>query len=85
MEKKEEMKIYSNYIIGIIALVLAVFSPVSGFVLGIVGLVRTGKNKDAMSKKARKLNVIAVVIGFILLAVSITLTVIGLNLQSLAA
>jgi len=38
-----------------------------------------------MSKKARKLNVIAVVIGFILLAVSITLTVIGLNLQSLAA
>ncbi len=85
MEKKEEIRIYSNYIIGIIALVLSVFAPVSGLVLGIIGLVRIGKDNNSISKKARTLNLVAVVIGLIILVISMVIAIKGLNLGNFVA
>ncbi len=79
------VKIYSNYVIGIIALVLSIMNPLPGLILGIVGLVRIGKNKDAISRKAKVLNVVAIIIGVILAAVSVTLTLLNIDWSALAS
>ena len=78
-DEKNEVKIYSNYIIGIVALILSIFNPLPGLILGIVGLVRIKKQRDRISKKAKVLNMLAVIIGIILLALSIVLAYTGID------
>lgn len=88
MVKREDDKMrvrnYSNYIIGIVALVLSFFNPLPGLVLGIVGLVRVGKSKDEISKKARTLNVIAIIVAVAFAVLSIALTLSNIDWSSLA-
>lgn len=88
MPKKEsdkmDIKNYSNYIIGIVALVLSFFNPLPGLVLGIIGLVRVGKRHDRISKKARTLNIIAIIVAVVFAALSIILTLIKINWGALS-
>ena len=59
------------FIIGIIAIVEAIFSPMIGIVLGIIGLVFAYRQKTTLSRKAKILNWVSIVIGIILLTVII--------------
>jgi hypothetical protein len=84
-DDKSSIGIYSNYIIGIVALVLSLtFNPLPGLILGIIGLVRVGKQKDVVSKKAKMLNIVAVIVGVVFLIVSVIFTIIDFNLNGVA-
>ncbi|MEX0920203.1 MAG: DUF4190 domain-containing protein [Candidatus Pacearchaeota archaeon] len=53
-----------SYIIGILSVGFAFFSPLSGLVLGIIGLVQSNKNKV---KKAKNMNIAGIVLSLILM------------------
>lgn len=74
MVKKEDISLVS-YILGIISIVLAFFTPLAGLIFGIIGFVQSKKQKTELSKKAKKLNIIGIVLSLILFAVTIALTV----------
>jgi len=59
------------YILGILSVVLAFFQPLAGIVIGIIGLVQ---NRQEKSKTAKRLNIIGIIIGAIVLAVTIWLS-----------
>ncbi len=63
-----------SYILGIISIVFAFFNPIAGVVLGVIGLIQSKKEKSDLSKKSRKLNIIGIVLGIILLIVSLVIT-----------
>lgn len=68
-KKKEKINISPqnngliSYIVGIVAIVQSLISPLSGVVLGIIGLSFSTKEKTRLSKKAKNLNIVAIVIG----------------------
>tara|TARA_Y100000310_G_scaffold342308_1_gene444967 strand:- start:1224 stop:1484 length:261 start_codon:yes stop_codon:yes gene_type:complete len=72
-----------GYVFGIISIVMAFFTPLAGFVFGIIGLVQSKKQKTSLSKKARTLNIVGMVLSIILFTLSIVATAylakIGLN------
>ena len=70
---KEGAKSLSGYVIGIVALVLAFFSPYAGLVLGIIGLVQSSKQKNDLSKKGKIFSIIAIIVSAVFIAVSIYL------------
>ena len=51
----------TSYILGVISIVMAFFSPMSGIVFGIIGLVQSKKQKTNVSKISKKLNIIGIV------------------------
>ena len=64
-----------SYILGIVSIVTAFFTPLAGLVFGIVGLVQSKKQKTELSKKAKKLNKLGIIFSAILLAISIAVVV----------
>ncbi len=69
---KENQEKGVAYILGIVSLALAFFQPLPAIIIGIVGLVQ---NKKEKSKIAKTLNVLGIVVGVIVLAITIGLTV----------
>ena len=78
-ESKEHLRSHSSYIIGIVAIVLSVFNPLPGVVLGIIGLVQSSRQKNDVSVKAKKYNIIAIILGLVFIAVSVILSLSGLT------
>jgi len=80
MAKKEVdsnyIKSYSNYIIGILSIVFAFVSSsgIGGIVLGVIGLVRIGKQKDEISRKAKALNLIGLIAGLVIFILYLVFT-----------
>lgn len=73
---REEVHIareYSNYVLGILSIVLAILTAwgIGGIILGIIGLVRIGKKRSYLSKKAKLLNLIGLIIGVVIFIVSL--------------
>ena len=66
----------SGYIFGILSIVFAFFVPLAGIILGIIGLVL---NKKEKSKKARRLNIIGIIIGAILFLGSLAVTYLSIQ------
>jgi hypothetical protein len=66
----------SGYIFGILSIVFAFFVPLAGIILGIIGLVL---NKKEKSKKARRLNIIGIIIGAILFLASLAVTYLSIQ------
>jgi len=62
-----------GYIFGIIGLVMAFFIPFAGVVLGIIGLVQNRKEKGEFAKKAKILNILAIVVGVLIYIASVLL------------
>ena len=60
------------YILGLLSIVLAFFSPIAGFIFGIIGFVQSKKQK---SSKAKRLNVIGIVLCIIFLIIDILLLI----------
>jgi hypothetical protein len=73
----KDLRIYSSFIISIVALVFSILNPLPGVVLGIISLVQSSKQNDAISKKAKIMSIIAIIIGLIFVAISIILTLKG--------
>ncbi len=63
-----------SYVLGILSIVLAFFVPLGSLILGIIGLTQSRKAK---SKRAKKLNIIGIILSIIFLIISI-LTAISL-------
>ena len=61
------------YTIGIVSIVLAFFQPAPAIILSIVGIVMSKKQSTDISKKAKKYNIIGLIIGIIVLAISVTM------------
>ena len=62
------------YMLGIVSVVLAFFQPVAAIVFGIIGLVQGKRQNTALSKTAKKLNIVGIVLGVILFIVGIIVT-----------
>ena len=57
-----------SYVLGILSIVFAFFSPVAGLVLGIIGLVQSNRHK---ASRSRKLNIIGIILSAIFFILSI--------------
>ncbi len=76
----QEIKSLSSYILSIVALVFAFFSPVPGLVLGVISLVMSVKHKNKVSHLGKIMSIIAIIVSliFILIALLISFGVINL-------
>ena len=83
-EKKEQVDFsQTSYIFGIVSIVMALFTPLLGLVFGIVGLVQSAKQKTDVSRLAKKLNIIGIVLSVIVFGVGLFFLLKGLTLPSL--
>ncbi len=62
-----------GYILGVMSIILAFFQPVAAFITGIVGFVHSRKQKTHLSEKAKKLNIIGIVLSIIFFAITAAL------------
>lgn len=74
VKKKKMSYEMPSFILGILSIIFAFVSPLAGVILGIVGLVQSKKQSTVLSKRAKKLNIIGIVIGAIILIVTILVT-----------
>lgn len=79
MAKKESVREDINYplvsyIIGIVAIVQAFISPLSGIILSIIGLILSKRSSSNLSKLGKKFNLIALIIGIVIFILSIILS-----------
>lgn len=70
------------YVLGIVAIVNAIFSPLMGVVFSIIGLVLSVKQKTEMAKKAKILNIIGLIVGIVLFVVILILSLTNPQLQT---
>lgn len=54
-----------GYALGVLSVIFGILQPVFGFGLGIAGLILTSGNSSPLSKKARKLGIIGIVVSII--------------------
>lgn len=66
MAEKIDFKSVS-YVLGILSIVFAFISPMAGLILGIIGLVQAKKQK---ALRAKRLNVIGIILSVIFLIIS---------------
>lgn len=76
VDKKQDLSVVS-YILGIVSIVLAFFQPIAGFILGIIGLNMSKKQKGTLSQKAKKYNTIGIIIAIIIFIIAIILAILG--------
>ena len=77
-EKKEDISVVS-YTLGIVSVVLAFFLPLGGFVFGVVGFIQSKKQKTLLYKKAKKLNLIGMILSLALFIISIVANMYFIN------
>lgn len=79
----------TSYIFGIVSIVLAFFIPIGGAIFGIIGFFQSKKDKTELSKRARVLSIIGIVLSICLFIVSILVNLylanLGINLSSFPA
>lgn len=80
-EAMSEARVYSNYVIGIMSIVFSLITSwgIGGIIFGIIGLVRVKKDKGELAKKAKRLNMIGLILGILIIVASIIITVSGIN------
>ncbi len=64
-----------GYLFGILSIVFAFFTPLAGIILAIIGLVKIRGEKSEESRKAKKMNILGLVLGIIVLAATISVTI----------
>jgi len=76
VDKKEDYGTVS-YVLGIVSIVFAFFSPLAGLVLGIVGFRLGRGQKSSFAKKGAKLSKIGIVISLIILVIAIVVAIVS--------
>ncbi len=79
MVKKEADFSEVSYVFGVVSIVLAFFQPLIGLVFGVIGFVHSRKQKTPLSNKARKFNIIGIVLN-----VALALLAMGLAFYSVS-
>jgi hypothetical protein len=71
-EKKEDLSLV-GYTLGIVSIIMSFISSygLGGIVFGIVGLTLSKKHNTDLAKKAKKLNIVGIIVGLIMLIGSI--------------
>lgn len=70
------------YVLGIVSIVEAVFSPLLGIIFSILGLVLSTRQKTDMSRKAKILSIIGLIIGVVLFIAVLVLTLTNPNFSA---
>ena len=61
---KEDLRNLSAHVLGIVSLILAFIIPFPALIIGIVGLVHSIRQKNAISKK---LNILAIIFSIVMI------------------
>jgi len=64
-----------SYILGIVSVVFAFFSPMAGLILGIIGIVQSRKGKGSLSARGKRLSIIGIIVSIIMLIFAIIVAV----------
>lgn len=73
-----------SYVLGIVSIVLAFFQPLAGFVFGVIGFIQSKKQSGGLSQRARKLNVIGIILSILFFVITMVLAAyFTTNLKSL--
>lgn len=75
VDKKSDDSITIAYIFGVMSIVMAFFTPLAGLIFGILGFIQSKKQKTNLAEKAKKLNLIGMVLSIILFAIKMALTI----------
>ena len=74
MTEKEKIDLgLAAYFIGMLSIVVGVFQPFSGIVLGIVGLITGKKDNTVLSKRGQRLSTIGIIVSIIILILTVVL------------
>ncbi|MBT96689.1 hypothetical protein CMI49_01165 [Candidatus Pacearchaeota archaeon] len=65
----------ASYVLGIISIVLAFFTPLAGLILGIIGLRLSKRQKSELSKKAKRYNTLGIILSLIFFIITIIITI----------
>jgi len=79
----QEVKSLSGYIISIVALVFAFFSPVPGLVLGIISLIMCTKNKNKVSHYGKIMSIAAIIVSIIFIVIALLISFGVINLPNI--
>lgn len=69
---KEDFSV-AAYTVGVISIVLAFIQPLAGLILGIVGIFLSRRQKTMLSKRAKTLSIIGLVISVIVFVIGVAL------------
>ena len=77
MVKKEANLDIVSYTLGIVSIITAFLTSfgLGGIIFGIIGLVQSKKQKTDLSKKAKKLNTLGLILGIIIFVISFITTI----------
>ena len=63
------------YVLGIMSIVLAFFTPLAGLIFGIIGMVHGKKAKDSLSMRGKRLSTIGIILSVIMLIIVVAIAV----------
>ncbi len=63
----------TSYILGIVSIVTAFFTPLLGLTFGIIGLVQSNKQKTKISSTSKKLNIVGIILSVIIFSLTLLL------------
>ena len=66
-----------SYVLGILSIVFAFFTPLAGLILGIIGFVQSKNQKTSLGRRAKKFNTIGIILSVIILIITIIVLVYG--------
>ena len=76
VDKKQDFGI-ASYVLGIMSIVLGIFNPLAGVVFGFIGISLSKKQKNELSTKSRKLNIIGIIVGLVVLIATVVAAIWG--------
>jgi small-conductance mechanosensitive channel len=77
--KNHEGRAIVGFTLGILGIIFAMISPFAGIVISIFGLIQSSKEKNELGKKAKRLNIIGIILGIIVLVITILLIYLGVT------
>jgi len=77
--KNHEGRAIVGFTLGILGIIFAIISPFAGIIISIFGLIESSKEKNDLGKKAKKLNIIGLILGVIVLMLTIVFVYLGVS------